>query len=353
MGQLGLFDFEEREEKLTKMGDPLVGLNARIDWEAFRVDLDRIHVKPRKSNAGAKPIDVVLMFKLLVLQQLHNLSDDRIEYQIRDRLSFMRFLGLHVEDRVPDAKTVWLFRERLKDQKLIDVLFERFHEQLAKQGYIAKAGQMIDATFIEVPRQRNRREENVQIKAGETPPEWKEETAESKLRQKDLDARWTKKNNENHYGYKNHINADQEHKLVHSYKITDAAVHDSQVFEELLDHSLDDDDKKRAIYADSAYRSKEKEEQLEKDGIPSEICEKGTKNHPLTEEQKSSNKKKSKVRSRVEHIFGAQAQMGGHTVNTIGILRAEVKVGMMNLVYNMVRLGQLLKRDGINVPVGA
>ncbi len=353
MGQLGLLDLEEREEKLTKMGDQLVGLNARIDWEAFRADLDIIHVKPRKSNAGAKPIDVVLMFKLLVLQQLHNLSDDRIEYQIRDRLSFMRFLGLHIEDRVPDAKTVWLFRERLKDQKLTEVLFERFHEQLAQQGYIAKAGQMIDATFIEVPRQRNRREENAQIKAGEIPPEWKEEMAESKLCQKDLDARWTKKNNENHYGYKNHVNADQEHKLVHSYKITDASVHDSQIFEELLDHSLDDDDKKRAIYADSAYRSKEKEQQLEKDGIPSQICEKGTKNHPLTEEQKKSNKKKSKVRSRVEHVFGAQAQMGGHTVNTIGILRAEVKVGMMNLVYNMVRLGQLLKRDGVNVPIGA
>ena len=353
MRQLGFLDLEEREEKLTKMGDPLVGLNARIDWEAFRADLDIIHIKPRKSNAGAKPIDVVLMFKLLVLQQLHNLSDDQIEYQIRDRFSFMRFLGLHIEDRVPDAKTVWLFRERLKDHKLIEVLFERFHEQLALQGYIAKAGQMIDATFIEVPRQRNRRKENAQIKAGEIPSEWKEEIAKPKLCQKDLDARWTKKNHENHYGYKNHINADQEHKLVHSYKITDASVHDSQVFEELLDHSLEDNNKKRAIYADSAYRSKEKEQQLEKDGIPSQICEKGTKNHPLTEEQKKSNNKKSKVRSRVEHVFGAQAQMGGHTVNTIGILRAEVKVGMMNLVYNMVRLGQLLKRDKVNGPVGA
>ena len=234
MGQLGLFDLEERREKLTQMGDPLIGLNERVDWEAFRPDLNRIHEKPRKSNAGAKPIDVVLMFKLLVLQQLNNLSDDRIEYQIRDRLSFMRFLGLQFEDRVPDAKTVWLFRERLKEHKLVDTLFERFHEQLAEQGYIAKAGQMIDATFIEVPSQRNKREENAQIKSGETPSAWKEEAAKPKLRQKDLDARWTKKNNEKHYGYKNHINADQEHKLVQSYKITDASVHDSQVFTELL-----------------------------------------------------------------------------------------------------------------------
>ena len=80
------------------------------------------------------------MFKILVLQQLNNLSDDRIEYQIRDRLSFMRFLGLQLEDRVPDAKTVWLFRERLKEMNLVEVLFGRFHEQLAAQGYVARAG---------------------------------------------------------------------------------------------------------------------------------------------------------------------------------------------------------------------
>ena len=353
MGQLGLFDLDERTKKLTQMGDPLVGLNERVNWEAFRPDLDLIHNKPRKSNAGAKPIDVVLMFKLLVLQQLHNLSDDRIEYQIRDRLSFMRFLGLQFGDRVPDAKTVWLFREHLKTLKLMDTLFTRFHEQLAEQGYVAKAGQMIDATFVEVPRQRNKREENAKIKIGETPEKWKEDAAKPKLRQKDLDARWAKKNNERHYGYKNHINADQEHKLIHSYKITDAAVHDSQVFEEMLDQNTDDQGKKRAIYADSAYRSKEKEDKLAEDGVPSQICEKGVRNHPLTEEQKISNRKKSKVRSRVEHVFGAQAQMGGHTANTIGILRAEVKISMMNLVYNMVRLGQLLKRDRINAPVEA
>lgn len=138
MGQHGLFDLDERIEKLTQMGDPLVDLNERVDWEAFRTDLNKIHDKPRKSKAGAKPIDVVLMFKLLVLQQLHNLSDDRIEYQIRDRLSFMRFLGLQFEDRVPDAKIVWLFHEHLKEQKLMDVLFARFHEQLAEQGYTNK-----------------------------------------------------------------------------------------------------------------------------------------------------------------------------------------------------------------------
>ena len=351
--QPGFFDIAERTDKLAKMGDPLVGLNEQINWEAFRPDLNRVHEKERKSNAGAGPIDVVLMFKLLVLQQLHNLSDDRIEYQIRDRFSFMRFLGLQLEDRVPDAKTVWLFRERLKELKLVEVLFARFHEQLAVQGYVARAGQMIDATFVEVPRQRNGREENAKIKAGETPADWQAESAKPMRRQKDVDARWTKKNHESHYGYKNHVNADQAHKRVQSYAVTEAAVHDSQVFEVQLDQAVNENDKKRAIYADSAYRSQEKEAQLAAANIPSQICEKGARGHPLTEAQKASNKNQSKVRARVEHVFGAQAQMGGHIVRTIGLLRAQVNIGMMNLVYNMVRLGQLLRREGRSAPAVA
>ncbi len=341
--QPGFFDIERRAAKLSELGDPLVRLNAEIDWEAFRADLNRVHEKVRKSNAGAKPIDVVLMFKVLVLQQLHNLSDDRIEYQIRDRFSFMRFLGLELEDRVPDAKTVWVFRERLKELALVEVLFARFHEQLAAKGYVARAGQMVDATFVEVPRQRNSREENAQIKAGEPLVGWEEHP--EKQRQKDVDARWTKKNEENHYGYKNHINADEGHKLIQDYEVTDAAVHDTQVFETLLDHTPIDAGTKRTAYADSAYRSQEREQQLAEAGIESQICEKGTRGHPLSEQQKTSNRNKSKVRARVEHIFGAQAAMGGHWVRTIGLKRAQVKVGMLNLVYNMKRLVQLLQRD--------
>jgi len=346
----GFFDIAERTTKLTAMGDPLVGLNAHIDWEMFRPDLDKIHNKARKSNAGAKPIDVVLMFKVLVLQQLNNLSDDRIEYQIRDRLSFMRFLGLQLEDRVPDAKTVWLFRERLKEQNLTETLFTRFHEQLAQRGYVAQSGQMIDATFVEVPRQRNTREENALIKEDAIPIDWGKKENKNMLAQKDTDARWTKKNNENHYGFKNHINADQTHKLIQSYAVTDASVHDSQAIDELLDKCADANGDKRPVYADSAYRSKEREAELAEQNITSQICEKGSRGHPLTEEQKADNHKKSKVRSRVEHIFGAQAQMGGHWVRTIGLLRAKVKIGMMNLAYNMVRLVQLIRRDGVGAP---
>ena len=353
----GLFDVDERHAMLTLLGDPLVELKKMIDWEAFRSDIEKAREKARgrkcKNAAGAKPIDAVLMFKTVMLQQLNNLSDDRIEYQIRDRLSFMRFLGLNLEDRIPDAKTVWLFRETLKQAELGEVLFKRFHGQLAAKGLAAKGGQMVDATFIEVPKSRNSREDNAKLKAGEIPEDWKKEDAATvnKVRQKDTDARWTKKNNETHFGFKNHVNVDAEHKMIREFEVTAASVHDSQVFDELLDQSKDENGNKRAVFADSAYRSKEQEARLEVVGIESQVCEKGSRGHPLTEEQKAANHQKSKTRSRIEHVFGAQAQMGGHLVRTIGIARARVKIALMNLAYNMRRCVLLCKR-AIQAPNG-
>jgi IS5 family transposase len=204
---------------------------------------------------------------------------------------------------------------------------------------------MIDATFVEAPRQRNNREENATIKSGKTPQELGQ--TPNKLRQKDTAAPWVKKNNENYYGYKNHINADQTNNLVQSLAVNNAAVHDSQAFEELLDQTIDSGDKKRPIYADSAYRSKDQEESLAGNGFESQIHEKRTRWHPLTDEQKASNRIKSKTRALVERVFGTQHAMGGHLVSTIGIVRSRVKIGTMNLVYIMRRLVQLIKRDAI------
>ena len=172
---------------------------------------------------------------------------------------------------------------------------------------------MIDATFVEVPRQRNMREENAQIKAGEVPEAWDKPEVRAKRRQKDTEARWAKKNEEKHYGYKNHINADQQHKLIQSYAVTSASVHDSQVFVELLDQTEATDGNKRAVYADSAYRSQDQEQRLANAQIDSQICEKGSRSKLLSEEQKQANRTKSKVRARVEHVFGAQAAMGEHS----------------------------------------
>ena len=121
----GFFDLEERFAKLDGLGDPLVKIAEVVDWEGFRSALNRAFSKPRKGNAGRKEYDRVLMFKVLVLQQLYNLSDEQAEYQIRDRYTFGRFLGLHPEDRVPDARTIWRFREGLKSSGGVRVVVRR------------------------------------------------------------------------------------------------------------------------------------------------------------------------------------------------------------------------------------
>ena len=160
------------------------------------------------------------------------MSDEQAEYQARDRLSFTRFLALGIENRIPDGTTLWLFREKLTKAGLIEKLFEQFGRHLEAKGYIARGGQMVDATIVPVPRQRNSREDNEAVKAGETPEKWEKKPA--KNRQKDKDARWTKKHGKSFYGYKNHVNADAKHKLIRRYVVSDASVHDSQTLDGLL-----------------------------------------------------------------------------------------------------------------------
>lgn len=175
MAQMGFFDLSDRYASLDAKNDPLVEIDAVVPWEEFRPTLERVWRKPdadRKSRAGRKPMDAVLMFKTLVLSALYNLSDDQIEYQVRDRLSFMRFLGLGLEDRVPDAKTVWLYREGLAQAGMVEALFKQFDGYLAQQGYIARGGQILDASIVAVPKNHNTREENKTIKNGEVPVDW-------------------------------------------------------------------------------------------------------------------------------------------------------------------------------------
>jgi len=339
MAQMGFFDLSDRYASLDAKKDPLLEINSVVPWEEFRALLEQVWRKPdadRKSRAGRKPMDAVLMFKTLVLSALYNLSDDQIEYQVRDRLSFMRFLGLGLGDRVPDAKTVWLYREALAQAGKVEELFALFDGHLARRGYIARGGQILDASIVPVPRNHNKREENASIKAGETPESWVDKPA--KRSQKDVDARWTKKHGKSHYGYKNHVNVDRMHKLVRRYHVTDAAVHDSQA----VDHLLTRGNTGSGVWADSAYRSEEMEAKLRARQLKSHIHRKGNRGKPVSEQAQKSNRTKSTVRVRVEHIFGAQANdMGGTIVRTIGLVRAKAKIGMKNLAYNMRRLGQL------------
>lgn len=334
MMQSGMFDWQTRFEQLDNGGDPLVRLNAVVPWETFRPTLQNVRNKDRTSPVGRKPFDVIVMFKILIVQSLYNLSDDQTEFQIRDRLSFMRFLGFSVSDTVPDAKTIWLFRQQLTEAGVIEKAFDRFDRFLRNHGFEARKGQIVDASIVSAPKQRNSRQDNKKIKDGEVPDDWDE----NKKRQKDTDARWTKKNGKTFYGYKNHLSVDVQHKFIRRYEVTDAAVHDSQVFEELLDAK----NRRKEVWADSAYRSAENLAKLKKRRLREQLQRKGCRNKPLTEKEKQGNHTRSKIRSRVEHIFGVQTQRAGTLLmRAIGLVRARAKIGLRNLAYNLDRYSLL------------
>jgi IS5 family transposase len=276
-----------------------------------------------------------MMFKGLVLKSMYNLSFEKLEYHIKDRLSFQRFLGIGLGDRVPDANTFWDYNEAVTNTAIIDEVFDQLGQQLEEKGLIMNSGSLVDASIVDTPVQRNTREENEQIKNGEKPEGW----SQHKSSQKDLDADWTKKHGKNRLGYKNHIKVDKKSKLITNFEVSSASMHDSKI----LDYLLDEEDSHHELYADSAYRSKEIEEELKKKMIRSRIHKKGYRNNLLSEKDKAINTKKSKIRARVEHVFGNMCQtMGKIMVRQIGMARNTAAITMMNICYNMRRSSYLL-----------
>lgn len=332
----GFFDQDIRLSKLSQLGDPLERLNIGIDFELFRPMLESNLRTQAKGPGGRPPYDYVLMFKILILQRYYNLSDEQVEYQINDRMSFMRFLDLTIADDIPDSRTVWAFREQLINLELVEKLFDLFLIELEKLNLIVNQGKIIDASFIEVPKQRNNKSDNDAIKAGEIPASISDNP--NCKAQKDTDARWTQKNKVNFFGYKNHVKSDAKSKFITRYIVTDASVHDSQATDTLLDEK----DKGEPFYADSAYTGEPQEKIIESKQMINRVCEKGYRNKPLTEEQKNQNTEKSRIRSRVEHIFGfMENSMNGMFLYNIGIKRITAIVGLMNLTYNMFRKIQI------------
>lgn len=329
---------QKRLEKLTACGDPLIKLNDVMDWRIFMPVLEKSWAKQKKNNAGRKPYPALMMFKILILQSLYNLSDHQAEYQIRDRLSFCRFLGLRLGDETPDEKTIWQFREMLKNAGAIEKLFDRFDRYLGKSGFDAKTGTIIDASIISAPKQRNNREDNQLIKEGKIPEGFKNNVY--RLRQKDIDARWTQKNQQNYYGYKNHIAVDAKHKLIRKFKITSAHVADIQC----LDYLLCSENEGKQVWADSAYYSVEKETWLKEQGYESRVIKRNRKHLPVWSNQSRENTRRSKIRARVEHVFGfMENSMGGKLVRGIGLARVKAKIGLRNLVYNLFRYEQIVR----------
>lgn len=334
-----MFSAIEHEQAVARKTTGILKLRDFIAWESFRPLLEELtgYAKRDWSKGGKPPFDPVLMFKVLVLQKFHGLSDDATEEQIFDRTSFKNFLGLRIGDAIPDAKTLWDFKQRIEadGREGSRRLFEAFSDILEGESLIAREGSIVDASFVEAPRQRNDRDQNRRIKQGERPEEFDQNPSVG--RQKDSEARWTKKNHQVHYGWKNHVKADLKTKFIVKAATTPAHVHDSQVFAELLEA------KDQAVLADSAYHSEEHEAYLLEHNLQEFLLRKATRAHPLNEAQQRTNHTISRMRVRVEHVFARMAQMGADVCRSIGLLRATQHNHLCNLVYNMDRYACLAR----------
>jgi IS5 family transposase len=335
--QTDLFAADRRKEKIDRLGDPLVEMEEHIDFVALAAEVDRVAPRPVSPQGGRPPFPTETMTRILVLKRLYNLSDEQMEYQLLDRMSYQRFCGLADSASIPDRTTIWTFENRIGEAGA-KALFDGVERQLLKQGYIARGGQIIDATLVPAPKQHFTKEDKEQTKQDAMPADW----SPAKRRQKDLDATWTKKHGKSHHGYKLSINVDKRYKVIRKIETDTASTHDSQHFDAVLDPA----NTSRDVFADKGYPSAERETKLKAAGYRNHIQRKGQRNHPLSDCQERRNRRIAKTRARVEHVFGAIAQMGGKLVRIIGQARANFAMTMMATCYNLKRL-VYLKRAGI------
>jgi IS5 family transposase len=268
----------------------------------------------------------------------------------------MRFAGLlSLADPVPDAKTIWLFREQLVRAGAVERLFERFDAALSERGFLAMGGQIVDATIVEARRPRLNEAEKAIVKGGGTPEGWKP----ARTRQVDRDGRWTMKRGRRRpappedgakrvageilvpaFGCKNHLSIDRTHGLIRRFAVTHAAAHDGGQLGAVLDPT----NTASAVWADTAYRSKASLALLERRGLTAELQRPKPRGRPMPPNIRRANAARATIRSAVEHVFAAQKSRRKLVIRTIGLARARAKLALANITYNLTRLAWLERR---------
>lgn len=349
MEQRTFFGLAEHLERLSAHGDPLEVLADTVEFEAFRPVLLEGLGYGDGTKGGRPPFDPVSMFKALILQTQHNLSDAKMEFYIRDRLSWMRFLGFDLGDRTPDENTIRLFRNRLTESGALKRVMAAFDEYLHRKGYIPMSGQIVDASLVPAPKQRNSEGEKEAVKTGKSARQiWPDQP--NKAAQKDVDARWTLKigGKIRHrpdgtplpqialpvFGYKSHISIDRRFGFIRAGETTSASAADGRMLRKLASKSNTASD----VWADTAYRSKRNEAWLEKNGFSSRIHRRKPTGRAMPDVMARANAAKSKIRACVEHVFAHQKNRYGLFIRTIGLARADAKLTLANLAYNFDRL---------------
>lgn len=334
MKSLGLFWKETYQQKHESLKAGFFELGSRIDWQMFEPLLEQRlgRINRDLARGGRPPFDAVKMFKILVLQHYYQVGDDMMEFQLYDRLSFRQFVGFVDGDRLPDAKTIWLFRDTLAQMEAIEPLFDLFGQALDGLGLKAHGGQMVDASINEVRKPRSLDEKEYKTPAARA--------------QHDTDATFSKKGNSTYFGYKNHVGIDKQHKFIRTYTVSSAAPHDSQFLEMIFD----DQNTSSRLYADSAYRGGPCDVFVETKGLTDLRQHRAYRNRPLNGHKKRSNRARSQVRAHVEHVFAAGKNWGKRIqIRTIGMPRAAFTLGLGNLIHNMRRF-ILFENRGLVTP---
>lgn len=309
-GQRTVFDTLFEEKIRRKKTGFLAEIKDYLDFEMFRSLLEGIF--PEKQY-GPRRYDFVMMWKIVMLQKWFALSDPEAEEQIADRISFRQFLGLSLNDDIPDETTICLFRQHLEQSEVYEWLFELLNRELMERRVKVKTGTMVDATFVTAPNGKDKDGNKV-----------------------DTDADWGHKG----HGYSVHVNVGSKDKLIEDIEMTSARPHDSQHLDDVLTGD------ETELWADSAYRSEEREKQLAEEGCKSHILEKAHRNKPLTQAQEDSNREKSKVRSRVEHTFGQwKEHQGFRRVRYVGLSKNRCDAFLHGIAFNLKRGLFLLKQQ--------
>ena len=333
-----LFADQKREAKLNELGDTLRVLDQHVNFTALAESIDHAAPRPSRQRGGRPPFPTELMVRVLLIQQLFNLSDEQMEFQLLDRLSFQRFVGIRTSSQIPDRTTIWTFKERLINAGASETVFEAVNRQLSRHGYIARGGQMIDASIVQTPKRSIKKEDKEIVADPSMPSDW----SPAKRRQKDVEARWTKKHGKSYFGYKLSASADKRYKLIRKIKVSTASEHDTLHFEAVIDPA----NTSRDIYADKGYIDGEREARLKSEGWRMHIQRKGSKDKALSEAQERRNRRIASPRARVEHVFAGMAQLGGKTLRSIGLARATLHLNWKAATYNLRRF-VYLKEAGV------
>ena len=298
-----------------------------VDWESL-AEVVKVLDRTQGGKGGRPPISFKVKLKMLFLQYTFNLSDEELEDQLIDRLSFQQFVGLGYDEEIPDFTTVWHFKEALVRNRMMDKVFESILSQIERQGLILKKGTIVDATIIQ---SGNKYVSDARRERLEQEPS----------RQIDTDARSTKKNGRKYFGYKGHIGIDEGSKIIRKRSFTPAQVHDLREMGTLISGD------EQSVWADKNYRCKRDKQAARALGVYYGVLDKRARGKKLSNRQLKRNKQKSRVRAAVEHPFAfMKKKLKVSVLAARNKMRNSLRFDMWCIVYNVLRASFLIKSKG-------